>query len=483
MSMKKHYFNLFALALVASFGLVSCFESDLDESASQGFRIDIPVQSVSTKAVTDNGTSAVATFKTTENVYVYNQSVKAIDDGVLHPSADADEATFTGTLNKTYSEGNILKVLYNTNSAGVVDYSDQDGAIENVKDAGTGEVTISSVSGGVITTTTATMDNLQSIFRFTFTYKGSEISGIRFVRIFSSNGKLLSQYDVVKGTGTYGPVTISRSDDLADNYVYAGLRFDANGGDQIVFQVIDANGKVYSGSKNAPASGFAVGKFYKTTVAVSLYTFTVASGKKVCFSPGDLGVDGGVYSFTDPFATWGWGNSSASKRVWFDYHEVNYTNIASGHELYGIKWRIETWNSSYSSVTEYKYEWNNVIARTIDGGNVAAFYHVQIGSNKCLLLPPDEATESDLEGLTSGATITNYVKYLAKGFVLLMNTGYANVTSSYSWGFDQQGWYWLVRENNTSNRFYFSWSYSNTPAVSWFANQARMRVRYVHDVD
>lgn len=481
--MKKHYFNLFALALVASFGLVSCFESDLEESVSTGYRIDIPVQAVSTKAVTDNGTSAVASFKTTENVYVYNKATATVDDGVLHPTSNAAETSFSGTLNKTYAEGNTLKVMYNTDSKGVVDYCEQDGSIENVKDAGTGEVSISSVSGDVITTTSTTMDNLQSIFRFTFTYKGSELSGVRFVRIFSGDGKLQSQYDVVKGTGTYGPVTISRSDNLSDNYVYAGLRFDANAGDQIVFQVIDANGKVYSGSKKAPASGFAIGKFYKTTVAVSLYTFTVASGKKVCFSPGDLGVDGSVYSFTEPFAAWGWGNKDASKRVWFNYDEVHYSDVATGQDIYGVKWR-NVKSTSTSKNTTKPHEWDYLTSTRGMNSNVSKYYRVTIPEHGCcLLLPPDEAVEGDLEGLAEGATVTNYVKYLAKGFVLMISSGRAQVTTSWSWSFPDEGWYWTFWDFQYHNRFHFNWSSSKAPGASATTNQFRMRVRYVHDVD
>lgn len=492
--MKKHLF-IFAIALVTGFGLVSCIENDVNEDSSvQGYRIDIPVQAVSTKAVADDGGKAVATYKTTENVYVYNATTSTIDDGVLHPTADATETTFSGTLNKTYSVGNTLKVLYNTNSQGVVDYSDQDGTIEGVKDAGMGEVTISSVSSGVITTNTAQLDNLQSIFRFTFKDKAtSEDLGknVRFVRIFSTGGYLQAQYDAVKNKAEYGPVTISREENLPNNFVYAGLRLDKHN-DELVFQVITKGGKVYSGSKTAPSGGFDMGKFYKATVELDLYTFTVASDTKVYFSPGDLGLEivngESVYSFTEPFTDWGHGNTTnyndatvaakdVAKRVWFDFY---FESGLASHDLYGIaNWRIP---KKVSSAVE-SYEWNYLVdSRTMNSG-VERYYMVTIpGHQYCLLLPPDETKSSDIgSDLTSGSVSGNdYIKYLGKGFVLLFNTGRGIYSGSWSWGSSSSGFYWAV--NDGSNRYYFTWP-DASPKVDWGSNRMRNHIRYIHDAN
>ena len=489
--MRKHVFGLITLACAVSVSLVSCTkEPVVEEEPIGGYSISIPVQDAETKAVSEGSGKAVSTFLTTENVYVYNQATGAIDSGVLHPTSDASTTTFSGTLYDTkYSAGNVLKVLYNTGSDGVVDYSAQDGSIENVTDAGKGEVTVASVTSSVITTTSTTIENLQSIFKFTFRYGGAEISGIRFVRVFSGNNKLCAQYNAATGATTYGPVTVSREDNLANNYIYAGLRFDANPSDVIVFQVVDANGKVYSGNKTAPASGFAIGKFYNTTVDVNLYTFTVASGKKVYFSPGDLGVDNGVYSFTEPFADWASGNTTnaneaadaPAKRVWFDFYFES--GLATG-TVYGISnWRIPR---KVSDAVE-SYEWNYLVnSRTMNAG-VDRYYKVTIpGHQYCLLLPPDETVSGDLDGLTTGATVSDYVKYLAKGFVLLFNTNrgiYAANTLTWSWStsnFAKQGWYWAVF--NSSNRYYFTWPDAG-PKVDWGANRMRNHIRYIHDVD
>ena len=103
------------------------------------------------------------------------------------------------------------------------------------------------------------------------------------------------------------------------NPIEATLKFAPDADDQLAFQVVDASGKVYSGLYDVFAKGYSS----SMTVDVKAYTFTVASGKKVYFSPGDLGVDSGVYSFTEPFARWGGeGATDAATRVYFEGSEA-----------------------------------------------------------------------------------------------------------------------------------------------------------------
>ena len=313
---------------------------------------------------------------------------------------------------------------------------------------------------------------------YTFTFKDkdtqSNLSGLRFVRIFSTKNKLYN------AATTFGPYTVSCANETADmdNPVKPALRFAANEGDQLVFQVIDASRKVYSGFYDVPAGCSAAGD-YDLTVDVKAYTFTVASGKKVYFSPGDLGVDGSVYSFTMPFETWGWKDNSATKRVWFNYGE-----LSSGHSIYGVTWRNpQALTTSTSSPTPQ--EWDRIIGRTNMNSGVSAYYRATVsGKANCLLLPPDEAQATDIEDDLISGTVTDYAKYLGKGFVLLIGTGRALYSSNkLSWGMESQGFYWALWNNMSRNRTYFYWSDSNNPYVTWASNQFRMRVRYVRDVE
>lgn len=318
----------------------------------------------------------------------------------------------------------------------------------------------------------------QSIFTFTFRDADTQtnLGGLRFVRLFSCQNKLYN------GSTTFGPHTVSSATGTADmaNPVKDTLKFGPDDGDQLAFQVIDANGKVYSGLYNAPTGGFTMGS-YDLTVDVKAYTFTVASGKKVYFSPGDLGIENNVLSFTEPFTDWEKGNTSTTeptKRVWFDQQTFSLVE----RELYGItSWRIPGYVSS-------AYEWNNIISRSMNDG-VSTYYRVTIPSHQyCLLLPPDETLSSDIgDDLTSG-NVTDYAKYLGKGFVLLMNTNrgiYGGNPAKWSWGtatgsYSKQGYYWAVRDG--SQRYYFETKQSGNPDVGWGANQMRNHIRYVRNV-
>ncbi len=162
--------------------------------------------------------------------------------------------------------------------------------------------------------------------------------------------------------------------------------------------------------------------------------------------------------------------------MWFNYGE-----IASGQTIFGINWRTP---NSLTTSTEIPtpQEWDGIIGRTNMNNGVNAFYRVSVsGYANCLLLPPDETVEADLDGLTEGATITDYAKYLGKGFVLLMNTGRATYTTKLNWAEEDQGWYWTLWNNMSRNRTYFYWTTSSNPRVDWATNQFRMRVRLIKD--
>lgn len=361
------------------------------------------------------------------------------------------------------------------------------------------------ITGSAITPSTSDKAELESVINFNFKNGSTNtaIENIRFVRIFSGDNKLQAEYK--EGTATtYGPVTLSRGNEETDNLpnsFYLGLRFDDTPNDLIAFQVIDKDGTVYSGSITAPNRGYENGYFYNETVNVNLYTFTVASGKKVCFSPGDLGLeiikdenenDKNVYSFTEPFTTWGHGNTtnynnatdaakSIKKRVWFDFY---FESSLENGTVYGITgWRIPKRAGS----TVASYEWNYIVdSRTMNDG-VSSYYRVTIpGHQYCLLLPPDETLYTDIEDDIASGNVTDYAKYLAKGFVLLFNTNRGIYSSNkWSWGsstssYAKQGFYWTVY--NSSNRYYFTWPDAG-PNVSWGGNRMRNHIRYVHDIN
>lgn len=312
----------------------------------------------------------------------------------------------------------------------------------------------------------AALGPLQSTFNFIFKNNGATLDNVRFARVFSVKNKLHNS------ASTYGPYTASAETDLPSP-LNAVLYIEKDSEEQLVFQVVTNDGKVYAGSIDAPSDGYNVGETYDVPVDVNVYTFTVSAGQKVCFSPGDLGIDNNVFSFTEPFTDWGRGNTSSTeltKRSWFDH----YTFSLNARTIYGIaSWRIPGYVSK-------AYEWNNIIKRTMNTG-VSAYYKVTIsGHQNCLLLPPDETVSSDIEeDLTSG-TVTDYVKYLGKGFVLLMgDTSKGLYSKKWSWSStDRKGYYWAVRDSR--NRYYFE---TSTPVSDFVSNRLRIHIRYVHNVE
>ena len=320
----------------------------------------------------------------------------------------------------------------------------------------------------------ATTLSNKSIFKFTFRNNNTVLSNLRFVRGFSNLNKLHN------GDTTFGPFTESVSENYLPSTIEKTLEFDPNPGDQFVFQVVGADGKVYAGSIDAPAGGYAAGQ-YDLTIDVTDYTFTVADGKKVYFSPGDLGVNSGVYSFTEPFTKWNDGTTKwttiPDPRVNFDYTEIDAATDPATL-LYGITWRIETKVSG-------AYEWDYILfTRTMNSG-VNRYYKLTVNGNaNCLLLPPDEAQSSDIgEDLISG-NVVDYAKYLGKGFVLLMNARQATYNANkktLSWSSTFYG-YWMVFENGT-NRKQLQWSSTKDPEIIWPTAQFRLHVRFVHDVE
>lgn len=482
--MKKSLVSFIAVASLAIVTLFSCSDVQVDNGTPNGgYTIQIPARSTSTKAVNDKGAPS---FKTSENVYLYNNTTSTLETAVLHPKSNAAQTHFVGTLVKSYSVNDELKVLYNTSSDGIVDYSSQDGSIDNVIDAGTGIVTITDISADRITTSGAALDNLQSIFKFTFKCGGNEITGIRFVRIFSTQNKLATQYNAITGATTYGPVTVSRSTNLADNYIYAGLRFDANDGDDIVFQLFDADGKAYSGSKTVPDGGFTNGNFYNTTVNVHLDAFTAnASGKKVCFSPGDYGANN---TFSEPFV--GIGSTS---------YYFNESTCQAAKTVAGVEWRIpedgiDDWEMWYI----VGLGGSHPESRTMNG-NASRYYKVYIDKSVtinsvttaptcCLLIPPDDAVLSDAEktelsnAVSSSKPLSDYLKYIGKGFVLLTRTCYYDS----SWKTVAAPTMGVYRTKQSKRCFKFDTNVNPTEIQGSNSQTSKTstltRVRYIHTI-
>lgn len=435
--MKKVFLFSATILLVSGLALISCSKSSTEPEPTETkklCKVSIPSKFVSSKAVADGG---VASFSTSDNIFVENMTRHIIDAYTLHPDANTPTANITGLLTAdNYSVGDNLDLWYNTSNVGIVDYTTQDLTLDNVVDAATASAQITTKTAENITISNASFTNLQSIFKFTFKHSGTVLN-VKSVHIVSEGNKLVQKYNAITGADTYGSITATNT--TAQSATYIALRFTPTANDPIHFIIMDESGNFYSATKNAPSSGFAINKFYNSTINVTagltdgFDRFTVHASSPttvVYFSPGNLVYEGAnTYSFeTIPFNTnkgsLGYGGSISDETIrgYFQWrHIATSSDTPITISVYLKSWRILT-----------ETEWNGVLGfgigsyRTMKNSNVARYYNIKdLNNNMGLLLPPDDATETDVSGLTSGSLTTgvDYKNYIAKGFVFLPCAG------------------------------------------------------------
>lgn len=419
--MKKFILSVIFSFLIIGL-LVSCSKNlDISDDIKHPtkYNVSILAKKSSTKVVADGGK---ASFSTSEKVWVYNESTGKTDRNYLTPAGNAVTTTLVGELSGTYSVNDQIKLLYNSGMrSGVIDYNGQNGKIQNVKDAGVASVSIKEVEDASVKTTDAVFTNLQSIFKLKFV-DGSTTLRVKSVSITSVGNKLQQSYDIISNTTTYGSITVSDYNAMTD--VFVALRFSPNPSDIIIFNVIDENGKVYTGTKKAPELGFTIGKFYSSTIQVTSHLFSISSSESVYFSPGNLTAD---YSFkipqysysynADDEATLSWIQGSIIHDGFSNSGNTNYVNCVSG-------WYVLS-----------KQEWEYLLfERQIDGGAVSPYYMITTDSNNGgtfgMLIPHDDAKIDDVVSLTGdGLNNVDLSVYTAKGFVFLPAAGAASYES------------------------------------------------------
>ena len=124
-----------------------------------------------TRVLTLDGTTLKATWKAGDVVTVYNVTRSADHTGSLIAQSDGKSTTLSGTLTGTIAVGDNLKLKFLS-----PDYSSQDGTLAGIAsscDYAEATVTVSSISGSSVTTSSATFDNKQSIVEFTLKNKAT----------------------------------------------------------------------------------------------------------------------------------------------------------------------------------------------------------------------------------------------------------------------------------------------------------------------
>lgn len=283
--MKRHFAYVPAFAFIAAICLVACSKVEQDNSidnagkegsSGQGWTVSIQAtKAVESKALSEDSDThkLIATFETTDDIYVYNKTKNVVDTNPLHPDRNGASVLLTGTLSGDYDENDELVLCYKSSNNGIFSYyTGQKGTLETVADFAKATITVSANDAATKSITgAATFENMQSIFGFRFT-DGTSVIPTRAVRVSTSEAKLV--YLVRSLTNSYIPaVSYGASSVVADNpisgTVYMALCNENTGDDTYHFYVNDGDGHLYYGEKAAPGGKIVNGKFYTSTVTLT----------------------------------------------------------------------------------------------------------------------------------------------------------------------------------------------------------------------
>ena len=306
----------FITAAVTLGSLTACSSEDImvveKQTATQAptYTVCIPAsmgEDAETRAVTFNGTNkAVSTFAEGDKVYIYNETKGAMAcDGegnaialTLTPgdiSNDGKNCTLAGTLtfykyeNSTWNavaveSSDSYKLLYNLSELNTQDpiysnfwYIEQDGTAAGIADYAIATTTLTEDGGQLTPSATVSFTNVQSMFRFQFIDESSNAINVKHLVITSKNYAVASFYTPllpstnpnIYYTFLSFPVTLATP---TTDYIYVALCIKESeaAGDELSFKAVDADGKVYTGTKAAPTDGFKNGKYYYNTSAIPL---------------------------------------------------------------------------------------------------------------------------------------------------------------------------------------------------------------------
>lgn len=222
------------------------------------------------------------------------ETVKVYKDGTLLGTLNVTPgegvkptvASLSGTITTSgLAVGNELTLLIPRESW---DYSGQTGAAPSADgplatnfDYAMATVTIRTIVGSTVTTTSATFTNQQSIYRFSFS-AGSALS-VKSIIVSAANGQLVrSRAYSGSWTPTFGSLTVTPTSATAEP-LYISLRNDSTEADSYSFVITDTNDALYLAYKDIPAGVLdAPGKFISATaIPATQPDFSPASGTTV----------------------------------------------------------------------------------------------------------------------------------------------------------------------------------------------------------
>ena len=296
--MKQTLHALGALTIAAALTMLStaCTNDDsllADEpqaSAVKTYTVSIPATMAGdeTRAVSIDGTTITRSFNENERVYVYNVTKNGLMDGYLQPtniSADGKSCTLTGELSDYAIEANDeLKLLYNLNNVDTekendlykdytyFDYGGQNGTQAGVLDGAVATVTASNYTDGTLTTTAASFQPAQSIFRFQFVDGNNNLLNVKTLTVDFSTSGAARQYHPLKSTPYSSSIACFSMLTPGTHDYYVAMAIDEENAQnaELTFTAITSDRKMYRGTRTAPTGGFKNGKYYYNSSPIVL---------------------------------------------------------------------------------------------------------------------------------------------------------------------------------------------------------------------
>ena len=164
--------------------------------------------SVTTRALTQSGSTITASWATTDHIYVKKDETWA--SGSLQPKTAGATSTLRGSLSGVSIAANDELTLQFPKS-GTLDYTGQKGTLADIAanyDYATAAATVTSVNNGIVTATANTFTNQQAIVKFTLLDKGNSDAALNPSSLTLSDGtNTVSLTDIPATTYTANEAT------------------------------------------------------------------------------------------------------------------------------------------------------------------------------------------------------------------------------------------------------------------------------------
>lgn len=492
-----------AIAAALTAGFTACTNDNniiADEPATEqpaavtAYQVSIPASfggDAQTRAVEfdADGSTITTTFKTTDKIYVYNQTQQAwASNGTsaymtLAPAADGQQTELTGALKFYYmtsgtitatpitpAVGDVLHLYYNPNNAvftepkdvGFYYYLNQTGSAASASAYDFAEATmkIKSIDGNATdgytmtlcqvsdeTKGTAEFQNLGSMYRQRLTFKNASdetvTPTITGLKISSKNSKLVRlHWPLGEFMGTtidqYNHISIENPVIDANRDIYFALRFrDSDGTDALTLTATDSEGNVYECTKAAPTGGFQNGKYYHGAMTLNwtkqlvMPTITGATSMNEPNANGFVGINDNPAIITFSGTSIGY-----YFRLW-KYGTVTLDNLNATYEGNGTAFLSQNNSGNDNEIVLTGANSITCIGTTSSSGLSGLWYNGNLklrctGTSATLTITCKDARYSGILAQNFPTNTADYSVLAATGYTI-SRTGGSNGDGTYTW--------------------------------------------------